>query len=358
MFNIFCGTMVMNPFFESSLDLLCIADFEGYFKDVNPAFIRMIGYTKEELLSKKINEFVYESDRATTQALREGIYENKSIINFENRYCTKSGELVWLSWSAVPLEDEKLVYAIAKDITHDKVLKNERIEELTKLTKRNDELTRLSMITSHDLRSPVNSLLSLFQFIDYDAIDSAETIEVLKYMEVGAKGIKNSLDNSLDLLSSDLSNKDTLREVVLSDCLRKATTSIASLIKNSRTDIKTDFSAFTTVYFDEGYMESIFLNLVTNAIKYAKTNVSPVILCKTSVENDRKTVTITDNGRGFDMDRIGDKVFGLNERFCESEEGKGVGLYLIHNQITSLGGRIRLESKPDHGSSFIITFKP
>ena len=157
--------IALNPFFELSLDLLCVADFDGYFKDVNPAFVKMIGYSKEELLSKKINTFIHKEDQRPTQKLREGIYENQSIINFENRYQTKSGEIVWLSWSAVPIENEKLVYGIAKDITHEKILKIQRIEELVKISKRNDELTSLSLIMAHDLRSPINNLISLFDFI-------------------------------------------------------------------------------------------------------------------------------------------------------------------------------------------------
>ena len=104
------------PFFESSLDLLCVANFEGYFLDVNPAFLNMIGYTKEELRSKKISEFIYEEDRQATNQVQKGLYENRSTVNFENRYRTKRGELVWLSWTAVPIDDKKLVYAIARDI--------------------------------------------------------------------------------------------------------------------------------------------------------------------------------------------------------------------------------------------------
>lgn len=350
-------SITLKPFFEVSLDLLCVANFDGYFVDVNPAFLRMIGYTKEELFSKKINEFVFPEDRPATQKTREAIHRSQSIINFENRYCTKSGELVWLSWSAVPVKNEKLVYAIAKDITHLKVLRKERAEELAKLTERNENLARLSLITSHDLRSPVNSLLSLFDFIDYGEIPNKETVEVIRYMELAAKGVKNSLDNYLNLLQKSEAGKMVPTEVFLNKSLTRAINSITALIQNSNTKITIDFSSFDSVYFDHAYMESIFLNLITNSIKYAQPGIAPTVRIYSSIKDGQKVLTITDNGKGFDMNRIGDKIFTLNVRFDDSKEGKGVGLYLIHNQIRSMGGTITVESQPNKGATFHIRFK-
>ncbi len=348
--------VALNPFFELSLDLLCVANFHGRFVDVNPAFIAMIGYTKEELLSKQINDFVYEGDRQQTETIREGLFDNQSIINFENRYRTKSGDLVWLSWSAVPLENKKLVYAIAKDITHQKVLKTERLNELVKLTQQNEDLTRLNLITSHDLRSPINSLLSLFGFIDYAGIKNNETLEILKYMEIGAKGIKNALENSLNTMTTNSFDKKVLEEVVLKESLRVSMNSIPSLIQNSNTKITTDFSGFESVRFKKTYMESIFLNLITNAIKYAKPAISPTITISSVMDDGQKVLIVKDNGRGFDMDRIGHKIFDLNERFDHTEDGKGVGLYLIQNQIRSLGGTIGVQSALNKGATFYIRF--
>lgn len=347
----------LNPFFESSLDLLCVANFNGYFVDVNPAFLRMIGFTKAELFSKKVNDFVYEEDRQQTEKIREGLFDSQSVINFENRYRTKSGDLVWLSWSAVPLENKKLVYAIAKNITHQKVLKNERLDELVKLTKQNEDLTRLNLITSHDLRSPIHSVLSLFDFIDYDEIKNKETLEILKYMEIGAKGVKNSLDNYLDIMSNSNFGKAALEEVVLDYSLSEVLNSIGSLIQNSNTTISSDFSAFHSVYFNRVYIQSIFLNLITNAIKYAKPGIPPTLEILSFIEDGQKILVIRDNGRGMDMNVIGNKLFKLNQRFDSDEEGKGVGLYIVHNQITSLGGAISVKSKLGKGTTFSIKFK-
>ncbi len=356
-FKLILMPVTLNPFFESSLDLLCVANYEGYFVDVNPAFVKMIGYTKEELFSKKINEFVCEEDRQSTIKNQEGLYHNQSLINFENRYITKFGEVIGLSWSAVPVKKEKLVYAIAKDITHNKVLKNERLDELVKLTQKNEELTRLNLITSHDLGSPINSVLSLSDLIEYDEIKNKETLEILEYIEIGVKGVENSLDNYLDVMRSSSFGSAALEEVMLSESLIMAINSVGSLIQNSNTQIVTDFSSFESVIFNKAYMESIFLNLITNAIKYAKPGIPPVVTIVNAIENRQKVLRVKDNGSGFDMDKTGHQIFTSNERFNEAEEGKGVGLYLIQNQIASLGGEITVKSELNLGATFSIRFK-
>src|ERR1700749_192486 len=113
-------------FFDLSPDLLCIAGYDGYFKRINPTVSKTLGYTNEELFAKPIDEFVHPEDRNITSGHREEIKRNTPLLNFENRYVTKTGEIVWLSWTSMPIDSEKLVYAIAKNITHKKKLEEER----------------------------------------------------------------------------------------------------------------------------------------------------------------------------------------------------------------------------------------
>lgn len=348
--------MKLEHFFESSVDMLCIANYEGYFVDVNPAFLNLLGYTKEELLSRKINEFVLEEDRNATQKVRESIHGNERLINFQNRYVHKSGNVVWLSWSAVPVNEEQLVYAIAKDVTNEQQLRSERIKEMAKLNRLNEDLVRLNYTTSHDLRSPVNNLLSLFEILDYNKITDEDTIQLLRYMEISAKGIKESLENYLDLMQKAGKNNDNLTETCFEETLSKTTSTLSSLLTSSKTEIESDFSSCNSVLFNKDYLQSIFLNLITNSIKYTCPGIPPVIEISTRIKYGHKELIYKDYGQGFDMEKNGDNVFGLNQRFNKTQEGKGVGLYLIRNQITSLGGTITVDSKLNKGATFCITF--
>ena len=137
----------LEPFFNDSLDLLCIAGYDGYFRRVNPALINLLEYSEEELFSKKISDFIYEEDKNLTAGFRKNLKKNIPLLNFENRYVTKSGKLIWLHWTSIPLPEKKLIYAIAKNITHKKKLEKERTNHLFKLDKVNQDLKNLNYKT-------------------------------------------------------------------------------------------------------------------------------------------------------------------------------------------------------------------
>lgn len=347
----------LEPFFNLSLDLLCIAGYDGYFKKINPAFIELLGYTEAELFSRPIREFIHEDDRDLTARYRENILKNVPLVNYENRYRCKSGEIVWLHWTSIPLEEEELVYAIAKNITHKKRLDEERIDHLQSLVKINQDLKNLNYTTSHDLRSPVNNLLSIFSFLDLSKIEDTEMLETLEYMKMATEGLHNSLNKYVDLLSTKDAVEVKLEEVVFEQVFHHVRRSIDSLLENSKVTFDVDFSELESLTYCENYMDSIFLNLLTNSIKYGKPDVPPHIRIRTTVENGYKKLVYTDNGVGLDMEKFGDRIFGLNQKFHQNGDSKGVGLYLVHNHVTSLGGKIKVESEVHKGATFVITFK-
>ncbi len=116
-------------FFALSLDGLCIAGLDGYFKHVNPAFVKL-GHTEAELLARPFIEFVHEDDRAATLAAMRWLAKGEPVAHFENRYLCKDGSFRWLSWTAVP-EGETL-FAIARDVTDWKHVEQEHLELLEK----------------------------------------------------------------------------------------------------------------------------------------------------------------------------------------------------------------------------------
>lgn len=344
-------------FFNISADLICIAGFDGYFKRINAAVSKLLGYSDEELYARPIHTFVYPSDLKTTLETREEVYRNKPLLNFENRYLTKSGEIVWLSWTSMPVQDEKLVYAIAKNITHKKRIEEERNILLANLTKINKDLKHLSYTTSHDLKSPVNNLLSVFDLIDISKINDEETLEFINILKITTERLRETLKNSVD----EMIHKDELNASIealsLNENLNEVLLSINSLIVNSKIDINIDFSAVPEINFNKEYLKSIFLNLITNSIKYSKPDVFPSISITSKIENGKSQLIYSDNGLGFDMDKVRDKIFGLHQKFHNHIDSNGIGLYLIYNHITNLGGRIEVESKINDGAKFTITFK-
>lgn len=344
-------------FFELSADLLCIAGFDGFFKRINPAVSQLLGYTNEELFSRPINEFVHPDDQEVTEKVREELRKNKPLLNFENRYITKGGEIVWLSWTSMPVYSDRLIFAIAKNVTHKMKMEEERNLLLANLTKVNQEIRKFAYTTSHDLRSPLGSLIMAIDLFEEAEIDDEPTLELIEILKQGSAQLKETLDNHLDVLSQQNSLHVALEELNLNRSLQNVFDSINSLVQNSKATFHVDFSDLENVKFNRAYLESIFLNLITNSIKYAQPDCLPIITICSTKANGVNQLIFSDNGSGFDMEKVKDKIFGLHQKFHNHVDSKGIGLYLVYNHITSLGGSIAVESNINEGAKFIISFK-
>jgi len=351
------NTFNLELFFEVSPDLLCIAGYDGYFKRINPTVSKILGYTNEELFARPINEFVHIDDRDITASYRENLTQNKPLLNFENRYVTKSGETVWLSWTSMPIDSEEVVFAIAKNITHKHKLDEDRNLMLANLTRINNDLKQLTYTTSHDLRTPVSNLLSVFSLLDTAKIENKEVLEFIGILRSATESLKTTLSNYVDVLSQGDVLNVQVEELDLLQYLDIVLRSIRSLIQDSKATINVDFSQAAKVKFNRAYLESVLLNLITNSIKYARPGVPPVITITSKHKGGIDQLIFTDNGLGFDMDKVKNKIFGFNQKFHDHADSKGIGLYLVYNHITSLGGKITFDSRINEGTKFVISFR-
>ncbi|HEX6973191.1 MAG TPA: PAS domain S-box protein [Vicinamibacterales bacterium] len=127
------GRELEERFFDLSIDMLCFLDFSGYFKRLNPAWERTLGFTREELMSKPFIEFVHPDDRERTLAQNRDVRGGGRALGFENRYLCKDGSYRWFRWNAAPDTGHGVIYSVARDITEVKQAEEERerlLEEL------------------------------------------------------------------------------------------------------------------------------------------------------------------------------------------------------------------------------------
>ncbi|WP_158799839.1 PAS domain-containing sensor histidine kinase [Pedobacter sp. L105] len=347
----------LNKFFELSADWICIAGFDGYFKKINPAVSDLLGYTTAELMSRPINDFIHTDDQTITSSSRSNIHKGKPLVNFENRYQTKSGEVVWLSWTSIPDIEREVVFAIAKNVTGKKRQEEERNIFTANLSKINEDLKQFTRMTSHDMRSPVSNLMSLFSLLDVSKIADPETLELVSLIKKTSEHLHKTVNNFVDVLIENDKLKVPVEDLNLAVCLDGVTESIKSLIAESHTAIAVDFSAFEDILFNRFYLESIFLNLITNSIKYSHPDQYPKISIATRVVNDTCQLIIADNGLGFDLDKVRDRVFGLYQVFHNRSDSKGIGLHLVYTHVNAMGGHISINSKVNEGTTFTISFK-
>jgi PAS domain S-box-containing protein len=137
-----------NRFINLSVDMFCIAGFDGFFKNVNPSFEKTLGFTPDELLAKPYLEFIHPDDRQATAA-EAGRLENQEVtFAFENRYQCKDGSYKWLLWNAVSVPEQKQIYAVARDITERKKSLQQIEQQNRELELRNREVQHATQMVS------------------------------------------------------------------------------------------------------------------------------------------------------------------------------------------------------------------
>ena len=344
-------------FFELSPDLLCIAGYDGYFKKVNSAVAKTLGYSFEELYSRPINDFVHPDHKEVTTKARNELFQSKPLHLFENKYLTKGGETVWLSWTSLPVKDERLIFAVAKNVTHKKRVEADRNALLANLTQTNKDLMQLNYATSEDLKSPVHSLLALFDLIDLSKVTDKETHQLLEVMQYVAEKVKTTLNSHVDMLSQKTKQDARVEQTDFQDCLDQVLQSLGTIIQTTKTTVRADFSELPTIVFNKEYLKSIFLNLITNAIKYAHPERHPVISIRSSKYLGTKQLTISDNGSGFDTQKVREDIYQFPQKFQNNPDSKGIGLYLVNSHVSALGGQMDLQSRINEGTKISIYFK-
>jgi PAS domain S-box-containing protein len=133
-------------FFDLSIDMLTIAHFSGYFKRLNPAWEKTLGFSRQELLSMPMFDFVHPDDRERTREQNRKVRSGEQALGFENRYRCKDGSYRWLLWNSTADHEHQLIYAVARDVTARKQAEEERERLLRELQAALAEVTALQKI--------------------------------------------------------------------------------------------------------------------------------------------------------------------------------------------------------------------
>lgn len=158
------------------------------------------------------------------------------------------------------------------------------------------------------------------------------------------------LNMILQLRSSDADYQEPVNLQNLVDDIKMA----SDFQENERVQIHTDFSASGKLTAIKSYVYSIFLNLISNSIKYRQPDRPCIISITSHVKQDKIILVFKDNGIGIDLKKFGPEVFGLYKRFHLHIKGKGLGLFLVRTQVESLGGTISIDSKEGEGTEFRV----
>ncbi|WP_051941678.1 PAS domain-containing sensor histidine kinase [Maribacter forsetii] len=311
--------------------------------------------------------FVHPEDIGIVDKHFEQVNKNKRWDSLTHRIITTSGKvkIILILGKVFTNEKNEIIEMIGtcQDITESKEAEQKILEaknELEiftrKLSLQNQQLADFTHITSHNLRAPVANLNSLLEIYSY-AENEEERTDIFNKFSSVIDHLSSTLNTLIEALKAKVGDANEHKEnIEFNVVLENTVQMLSGAILKSNAVISSDFSKLSSISYNKIYMESIFLNLIGNAIKYSAEGRTPNIQIKTEVKNEKNIITFKDNGLGIDLDKHGHKLFGLNKVFHRHPDAKGVGLYLTKTQIEAMGGTITADSEVNVGTTFTIIF--
>jgi len=323
------------------------------FSDIVPFIICIISNSKIEwqnevnLLKSKFPHFIlgiYSDDITSIQAFATGC---QFVLNPEDKL---GRQFLWQIVTSKHLNHENQILEnqrLEKSLTEIQ-LKNKELEKI------NFELDRFVYSASHDLRSPLTSVLGLLYLLRMQLID-AESIKYTNLMEESILKLDNTIK---DIVTYSRNNRtDIIREKVKVKSLIKDLVDNLKYLEPSGTSLNEAivFKGINIINADKNRLQTILNNLISNSIRYRQTSRQLKIQIKTEITDENLVLSVEDNGIGIKEQHI-DRIFDMFYRTNDSSTGSGLGLYIVKETINKLGGNIQVNSTINEGTTFIVSF--
>lgn len=263
--------------------------------------------------------------------------------------------VIYYTKKSLNIIDDQRKEAECKIILANSNLEKIILERTHYLSQQNKKLEEFAFIVSHNFRAPVSNLQSLVTIYKEEK-DILIQDQLLTMFEVSINRLDATLNDLLTGISVKNNSTKENQKVVLRNCFENVVKTLQGDIIKHTAQITTDFSKATSIDYSVLYLESIFQNLLSNALKYSSPLRTPKIHFESLIINDKVVLTISDNGLGIDLKEHGTEIFGFAKVFHKHHDAKGVGLFLIKAQIEGMGGTIKVESTVDIGTKFEIIF--
>jgi len=330
---------------------MALVSLNGEWMKVNYSVCQLLGYSEEELLRITFQDITHpedlDSDLEHLQKLVGGKIETYSM---EKRYFHKNGHIVWtlLNVSLVRSDQGDPLYFVSqiKDITELK-----RSTEIIRA--QNSRLLNFAHIVSHNLRSHTGNIKMLTDMAVGET-DAAEQAKQIKMLSAAAGNLLETLSELNDVVSIHDNGLEHRESLDLRNEIQRVLTILSPSIQESGAIIELLIPEGTAVRFNPAYLESVFINLISNSIKYRHPDRPPGIRITVAQTVELVVVRVKDNGMGIDMGLHGHKLFGMYKTFHGNKDARGMGLFLVKNQVEAMGGKIFAESQPGEGTSFTL----
>jgi len=347
----------LERYFNSSLDLLCIANTEGRLLRLNPEWEKVLGYKIEELQGEYFIDFVHPDDTEATRMATHQLKDQEDVLSFTNRYRCKNGSYRWIEWRSKPVGHK--IYAVARDITDRIAIEHQLKINNTELQKLNAQKDKFFSIIAHDLRSPFNSIMGFSQLL-VDQINEKDYEGIEQYARIIRQSSEHAMNLLTNLLEWSFSQTGRIEfkpeYFELINFLEKTIPVFDDVARQKSITITRSLPHNIPVYADKHMISTVLRNLISNAIKFTRQGGEVIVSAQRA--KSEVIVSVKDNGVGIPKDQV-DKLFRIDEGEStpgtNNEQGTGLGLILCKEFVEKHGGKIWVESTENAGSAFTFT---
>lgn len=305
-------------------------------------------------LEEGIQFYPISSQKILTEHLINLMDQGKPF-DLELEFVTAKGKKLWVRTIGKPvyhLGKIVRIRGIIQNITEQKQKELELTGSFNIINEQNQKLREFTHIVSHNLRSHTGNLGMITEMVELETEMDAKLywVDLIKDVSAALNETVNNLNGLVNL------NTKAKQPVSFAKVFANITQSLTYKLMYDGTKIATDFKECESINYVPAYLESIMLNLITNAIKYKHPQRSAVIQIKTNLKDGKPYMEVKDNGLGIDLKAYGSRLFKINQTFHHNSDARGIGLYITKNQIESLGGTIEVNSVVNEGTTFTVHF--
>lgn len=324
--------------------------------------MRIIGFKERDIVKplEFWNSRIHQDDFAAYNKNLQDFLKNKTA-SYEAIYriLTNQGTYRWVLSRGKGVnfdESGRILRSIGthKDITLIKEKETELAKTIDIIGEQNNRLINFAHIVSHNLRSHAGNLKMLLDL--FKSASENERAEMMQHLEAISDGLYVTIGHLKELVEIQFEIKNIKEELNLRHYLKNILNILHNEITKHGIRIDINIPIDATVQYNPAYLESILLNFTTNAIKYSSPERKPMISYDYEIINNKKTLSITDNGLGIDLKKHKSSLFGMYKTFHKNQNSRGIGLFITKNQIEAMGGTIEVSSEVNKGTTFKICF--
>lgn len=217
----------------------------------------------------------------------------------------------------------------------------------------NHKLTNFTHIVSHNLRSHTSNISVLIDMLNFHESEEEKKV-TMEHLRTSADRLNETILHLNDIVTIQNNKNVVLERLNLHAHVNRVVEILSESVAIKKVLIENKVEKNVYITYNHAYLESIILNLLSNAIKYSCPSRQPRIEVTCNSENEHLIFQVRDNGLGMDLNKYGDKIFGLYKTFHRNKDAKGVGLFITKSQVEAMGGKIEVESKLGEGSAFKV----